>query len=83
MFIGFRERGRERERNSNVRNVNQLPPACALTRDGTHNLLVVGTLLQPTEPPGQGSRHILKDTQRNREEAMEKCVASNSTVTYN
>ena len=26
---------------------------CALTGDHTHNLLVHGTMLQPTEPPGQ------------------------------
>ena len=44
----FRERGRERERERetdrvrqrdiNVRNIDQLPLICAPTRDGTHNL---------------------------------------------
>ena len=33
MFIVLRERERERERN-----IDQLPPVRALTRDGTHNL---------------------------------------------
>ena len=32
---------------------------CALTRDQTCNLLVCGTMLQPTDPPGQGSSHFL------------------------
>ena len=42
MFIDFRERGRERERENNIdvratlmgeRNIDQLPPVYALTRD--------------------------------------------------
>ena len=50
MFIDFRERGRERERN-----INWLLPVHAPTGDRTCNLLVYGTPLQPTEPPGQGA----------------------------
>ena len=50
----FREKekkaGREREQE---RNISQLPPVCALTRDQIFNLLVYRTMLQPTEPPGQ------------------------------
>lgn len=36
------------------RNIYQLPPVCNLTRNQTHNILVYGTTLQPTEPLGQG-----------------------------
>ena len=43
----FREKDRER-------NLNWLPPTCTPTGDQTCNLLVYGTTLQPTEPPGQG-----------------------------
>ena len=50
MFIDLRER---------ERNINWLPPVHTLTRDWTHNLLVYGTTLQPTEPPGQGVWAIL------------------------
>ena len=49
--IDFRKEGREREKE---RNINQLRSICALTRNGTYNLLVYGTMFQPTEPPGQG-----------------------------
>lgn len=64
--MDFRERGRARERNINVSNMDRLPPVCVPTRDGTHSLgmrpdlesnrkhLVCGTTLQPVEPPGQG-----------------------------
>ena len=43
--ISFRERrneegGRERERDIDVRNIDQLPPACTPMSDGTHNLVV-------------------------------------------
>ena len=70
MFIGEterdRQRKRERERNIDARKVDWLTPIYSLTRDKTHNLgmcpywnqthnlLVYGTMLQPTEPPGQG-----------------------------
>ena len=61
MFIDLRERERERERI-----IHQLPPVCAPAGDPAPNLrmcsdwglnplrLVYGTMLQPTEPPGQG-----------------------------
>ena len=63
MFIDLREReeGGERDR---------LPPISTLTgdwnynlgvcpdQDQTHHLLVYGTTLQPTEPPGQGLNGI-------------------------
>ena len=42
--------GGEREKHQCERNVHQLPPVHALTRDQTCNLLVYGTTLQPTEP---------------------------------
>ena len=57
MFIDFRGRGRETERN-----INQLPPVapqlgtepttniCALTWNRTHNPLVYRTMFQPTHP---------------------------------
>ena len=61
-------RGRERERNIDVREKHLLaislhtPPlgnksktqACALTRNQTRDLLVHGTTLQPTEPHWPG-----------------------------
>ena len=37
MFIDFRERGRERERE---RNIDWLPPVCAATGGQTHNFLL-------------------------------------------
>ena len=36
------------------RNIDGLPPVCALTGDQTRNLLVYRMMPQPTEPPGQG-----------------------------
>ena len=69
MFIDFKERGSEcggertRERDIDVRNINQLPLVCALTGDQTRslgtcfdwgsNLQPFGVMLQPTEPSGQ------------------------------
>ena len=65
-----RERGKESERNSDVREKYQLVPSrthpdrkwnlqpsqvCALTRDRTLNILVYGMTLQPSGPLGQGS----------------------------
>ena len=38
LLIWEREDGGERERNSDVRNINWLPTICALTRDGTRSL---------------------------------------------
>ena len=59
MFIDVRERGRGAERkpkrNIDMRNIPQLLPTCTLTRDRTHNLLGQRMMLQPTEPPRQGS----------------------------
>lgn len=37
------------------RNIDRLPPVCALTRGQTQNLLVHGRMLQPTEPTDQGN----------------------------
>ena len=56
VLLIFFERGtgRGRERNINVRNIDQLLPVHILTRNRTCNVLVFGTMLQPTEPPGQG-----------------------------
>ena len=51
MFIDFRKKGRgkERERKKNTlmweRNMNQMLPGHAQTRDQTHNLLAYGTIL--------------------------------------
>ena len=42
------------------REINWLPPIHVLTKDGTHNLLVYGMMLQPTEPPGQGRNIFLR-----------------------
>ena len=56
------------------RNINWLPSICAPTGDQTYNLgcaltgdqicnfLVYRTMLQPTEPPGQGSHNLLTKT---------------------
>ena len=50
-YIDFRKReGGKRERE-----IVQLPPIRALTRNQTHNLLVYRMMLYPTEPPGQAS----------------------------
>ena len=68
MLIDFKEKERrdkreterrEREKETLMweRNIDQLTPVPALTRDQTHNLLVHGMMLQPTETPGQGSVH--------------------------
>lgn len=62
-LIDFRQRGRESERQTPT---GCLPSAsgpgiahetqvCALARDGTHDLLIYGAMLQLTGPPGQGS----------------------------
>ena len=71
MLINFRKRGRGRERegNINVRNINQLPPVRALTGDQTHNFgMCPDQELNsqpfgvrdntPTEPPSQGIKII-------------------------
>ena len=50
-----RERERERERNVDMRDISRLALLRALTGDQTHNLLVYGMMLQPTEPPSQNS----------------------------
>ena len=50
MFIDERERVGGRE--GAVRNIDQLLPIHAPTRDQTHNLLVYGTMLQLIEPQG-------------------------------
>ena len=61
MFVYFRERGkggkreREQEREGERENIDQLTPVHALTGDRTHRLLVYGMMLQPTDPPGQGT----------------------------
>ena len=47
-----REEGRKR-------NIDQLPPLRAPTRDGTHNLLKYGTVLQLTEPSERGLYSLL------------------------
>ena len=64
MFIDFREKGE--------RNINRLPPLHTPSgdrtwnqgmrpdRDQTHKLLLQGTMLQPTEPPGQGKKTYFK-----------------------
>ena len=48
MFIDFRKKGGEKEKNQLVA-AHMYP-----TRDGTHNLLVHGMTLQPIKLPGQG-----------------------------
>ena len=60
-----KERQREKERCERETSIaylcrcpswgSSLQPFGVLTRDRTSNLLVYGTMLQPTEPPGQGS----------------------------
>ena len=60
MLIDFRERGRggrerEGERNMDVKEKHQPEPepatwVCALTRNGTRDLSVYGTMLKPSEP---------------------------------
>ena len=54
MFIDFRERDIDRDIFIDVRNISWLPGIYALTGNGTSNLLVHGTRLQPTGPPSQG-----------------------------
>ena len=56
MSIDFRESGRvrEKERNIDVINIDWLSSVCSLMGDQTNNLLVYRSILQPTEPPGQG-----------------------------
>ena len=64
MFIDFKERGEgggEEKRNIHMRGkhwIDLLPPVCALTGDWTLNLLVYKTMLQGTEPAGQGQTLI-------------------------
>ena len=58
LLILEREEGRERE-NINVRNLNWLLPICAPTEDGTHNILVYRTVLQPIEPPSQDAPQLV------------------------
>ena len=56
MFIDFRERKRETEKNIDVREKHQLAASYLhLTGDWTRNLLEYRAMLQPTKPPGQGS----------------------------
>ena len=57
VFIDFKERV-GRGGNSNVRNIGQLPPIRTLPGNWTHNLLVYGMALQPTEPPSQGHNPV-------------------------
>ena len=60
LLILEREEGTKREKKPAVwqRNINQLPPMCTPTKNRTCNLLVYGTMLQPTEPPVQGPQSI-------------------------
>ena len=64
MFIDFRERRKgERETSMWKKNIDQMPPICTPTKDGTHNLtgnrthntLVHGAMLQPTESPNNAA----------------------------
>ena len=48
------ERQRKRERERDVRNIDLLPLVGSPTRNRTCNLLVYGTMVQPTELPSQG-----------------------------
>ena len=50
MLIDFRERGRRKETLMWEKNIDWLPPVCALTRDRTHSPLLHGMMLQPTDP---------------------------------
>ena len=79
MFIDLRVRGRKGERggerDTDVRKKHQLVASWlgikpttqvfALTGDRTHNVLVYGTKIQPTEPPGQGRQGKLFNTNQN------------------
>ena len=71
MFIDFRKRETERKRERET--LISCFPTCVtwdqtchigtcLTKDGTHDLLVYWTMLQPTEPPGQGSIKLYFNT---------------------
>ena len=53
LLILERKEGTERKTAMSERNIDQLPLSWAPTRDQTYNLVVYGTTLQPTEPPGQ------------------------------
>lgn len=55
MSIDFRERGRK----GGERNINQLPPVYARTRDQNYNFLVHGTTLPPPDSPGRGPGRLL------------------------
>ena len=68
VLILERDEGGERGMSVWERNIDQLLPVhtltgdqthnnpeCALPTNQTHNLLVYGMMLQPTEPPSQGS----------------------------
>ena len=77
MFIDFREKGKrwgEREKHRYERDISvascmltdqgsnfQPRCICALTGDQTHNLLVYGMTLQPTESPAQGRQLLSFD----------------------
>ena len=58
MLIDFRERGRER--NVDVREKHWLVASHTHPdrESNPHNLSVCGTMLQPTEPPGQGKNPL-------------------------
>ena len=75
LLILERKEGKERERNIDVRETSigcllytpqlGIEPAtleCALTQNQTHNLLVYGMMLQPTEPPGQSCMLLVLKT---------------------
>ena len=61
MFIDFTEteEGKERKRERPQPGIEPATSVCALTRNGTSNMLVYGMMLQPTEPPSQGWLEIL------------------------
>ena len=65
MLIEFKERGMEGEKDGEKhqceRNIDLLPPQCALTGNQTHNLSVFGTMLQPTEPHQPGLKKVFKN----------------------
>ena len=61
MFIDFRERRRDRQRQVCEKNINLLPPVCDPTRDQTHNLVMCPdweSKLQPFWCVGQCSNQL-------------------------